>query len=178
MNAPLGSGIVTTALDQGLPCDADLVEAVTTIMVTLNQGASRAMLEVGVHAATDVTGFGLLGHLHDLALGSGVSAVVEVDQVPILPGVLQLAEAGAVSNGTRNNLRFLQEHVSWGLDISHSQRIALSDAQTSGGLLIAVPPDRAGALAAKLTAYGCLSCQIIGPLEADNHGTIFIRNGM
>lgn len=174
LTKPLGSGIVTTALDQGLRCDDELVEAVTALMVSLNQGASRAMLEVGVHGATDITGFGLLGHLHELALASGVRAVVEVDRVPVLQGVLQLAEKGAVSNGTRNNLRFLQDHVTWAEGISPARRIILADAQTSGGLLIAVPPDRAGALTTALKQYGCLSVEAIGHLEPNSPGTIHV----
>lgn len=177
LTKPLGSGVITTALDKGLHCDDDLVETVIALMAALNQGAAQAMLAVGVHGATDVTGFGLLGHLHEMALASGVSAVVEADRVPMLRGVLQLAE-GAVSNGTRNNVRFLQDHVTWSADVSQAHRIILSDAQTSGGLLIAVSPDRAEALAVALAAQGCLSCHAIGHLEAHTPGAIHVRSNL
>lgn len=171
LTKPLGSGVVTTALDQGHRDDA-LLQQVIGLMATLNQGAAQAMLRVGAHAATDVTGFGLLGHLHELALASGLGAVLEAGQVPVLEGVAKLAAEGALSTGTRNNLRFLQDHVTWSSGVSEAERVILADAQTSGGLLIAVAPDRAEALQAALQAQGCLSCRPIGRLAAGAPGTI------
>ena len=110
-------------------------------MTTLNAEAARAMVEVGVHAATDVTGFGLLGHLHNMLRASGVSAAIEAERVPLLPGARELAERGAIAGGTRRNLESLKDAVTFAPEVSEVERLLLCDAQTSGGLLIAVPPE-------------------------------------
>lgn len=132
LTKPLGTGILTTALDRRLIGAEDLREAVT-IMRRLNRAAAEAMAEVGVHACTDVTGFGLLGHLHEMAEASGVSARVLLDRVPVLSGVWELARREAVPGGSRNNQRYLTAYVTWGEGIKPEEQIVLCDAQTSGG---------------------------------------------
>ena len=135
LSKPLGVGIVATAAKQ----DRDPREAIRDairLMTTLNAGARDAMCEVGVHAATDVTGFGLLGHLHEMLLASGVAARVDAGAVPFIPGSVPLAREGVAAGGTRRNLEFVDPHVDWG-GLDEPERLLLADAQTSGGLLIA-----------------------------------------
>jgi selenide,water dikinase len=150
LTKPLGLGIVTTAVKRGEATPEQLGLAVET-MTTLNRDAAEAMLEVGVSAATDVTGFGLLGHLQIALAQSGVSATVDAGAVPLLPGTLDLAERGVVPAGTGSNHLFVSPHVAWG-ELPKAEQLVLADAQTSGGLLIAVPPDRAEALAEALAS--------------------------
>jgi selenide,water dikinase len=140
---PLGAGAVTTALKRGL--DAPLAEAVA-VMTTLNREASAACSSVGVHALTDVTGFGLLGHLHELALASGVAARVDAAAVPAIDGVLSLlarADGAAIAGGTRRNREHASSFASFADDLPEARRWLVCDAMTSGGLLAAVPAARA-----------------------------------
>ena len=134
----LGTGVITTAIKHAVAPEPAQVAAVAS-MLRLNREAGAAMLEVDTHAATDITGFGLLGHLHYLALASGVAARIDADAVPMLPDAASLAEAGEVPSGTRSNERFLISRVDFGPGVAPAQRILLCDAQTSGGLLLAVP---------------------------------------
>lgn len=174
LTKPLGSGVITTALDQGLAAP-ELEERILLFMTALNSGASEAMVRVGATACTDVTGFGLLGHLHELAKASGVAAQVKASWVPVISEALGLALRGAISNGTRNNIRFLAEHVSWDSDVTEEQRVILCDAQTSGGLLIAVPAGRREEMAQALEHAGCLAYVEIGQLVKGTPGKIRIR---
>ncbi len=174
LTKPLGSGTITTALDQGI-CDSDLEAQISQIMAALNRGASEAMVRIGAAACTDVTGFGLLGHLHELARASGVAARVKASQVPFLDEALKLIGRGAVSQGTRNNLAYLSEHVKWAPEISEAQRLLLCDAQTSGGLLIAVPSEKGEELAQALKASNCLAYEEIGCLVDGDPGTLVVE---
>src|SRR5204862_7237376 len=112
LTKPIGTGVLTTGLKRDLLSEAQLAPAVAA-MTTLNAGAARAMLAVGVHAATDVTGFGLLGHLHSLLLASGVAAELTSAAVPLLPGAADLAARGAVPGGTQRNRDALAADVSF-----------------------------------------------------------------
>jgi selenide,water dikinase len=133
-------------------------------MEALNRAASEAMCESGVNAATDITGFGLLGHLTEMAAGSGCAAEIAASSVPALPGALELAEEAA-PGGTRSNLdRALDRGVRFDAAISESSRLLLCDAQTSGGLLIAVASDRCDALLQRLSANGVTDARRIGRL--------------
>ena len=106
--------------------------------------ASQAARAADAHAMTDVTGFGLLGHLHELALGSGLAAVVEADAVPVIPGALDLlADDRAIAGGSRNNRRYAEEFASFDAGVDEARRRLVTDAMTSGGLLVAVDPARA-----------------------------------
>jgi selenide, water dikinase len=135
LTKPLGSGIVATAIKQQKATEEQVVEAVA-LMTELNEAASEAMVEARVDAATDVTGFGLLGHLHTMLESSGAAATVDPSDLDLLPGVLDLATAGVVPGGTIRNHDFLGQYVDWG-DLSRPEQLVLADAQTSGGLLIA-----------------------------------------
>ncbi len=174
LTKPLGIGVVTTALKRGRAPDA-VVAAATDSMLRPNAEAAAAALEAGATGATDVTGFGLLGHLHELAEASGVDAVVEVAAVPILDGVGNLAVAGLVPGGTERNLAWVRER----LDVAGPVRpddvtvTLLADAQTSGGLLFGADPDAASRAVDRLRASGH-DAAVVGRVEPGN-GRIRLR---
>jgi len=176
LTKPIGTGVLTTALKRDLLTAADLTAAVAS-MTTLNAGAARAMLAVGVDAATDVTGFGLLGHLHNMLAASGVSADVDAAAVPLLPGAAELAspEMGAVPGGTGRNRDAVAPHVTFAPGVDEPTRVLLCDAQTSGGLLLAVPAERADALVAALKKEGTPAAARIGRVTAGPAGSIHVR---
>jgi|SRR6185437_3619362 len=146
LTKPLGVGAITTAAKRGEGGGEMLASAVAT-MRELNAEARDAALAAGARAATDVTGFGLLGHLHSMALHSGVAAEVWAAEVPGLPGACELLGSGAgLSGGTRRNLEYALGWTRFGEDVSEVQRLLAADATTSGGLLVAVSPERAGQL--------------------------------
>ncbi len=146
---PLGIGIITTGIDYR-KVHKDQAAKITDIMLTLNRRASEIMLEIGVNACTDVTGFGLLGHLREIAVASGVGARVNAAAVPVLPETEKLVRAGAVPEGTHNNYRYLRDTVQWDQVLSSEMRLILCDAQTSGGLLMVVSRENADRLLAAL----------------------------
>jgi selenide,water dikinase len=139
LTKPLCSGLVATAIKRGL-APPELEREAVRVMSELNRDAAAAMVAAGASAATDVTGFGLLGHLANLRVG----AEIELDRVPVLPGVRELAAAGLFPSGTRRNYEGLEAEVDWG-GLPEVERLLLCDAQTSGGLLVALPPERAEA---------------------------------
>jgi selenide,water dikinase len=144
LTKPLGVGALTTARKRGAVGEAELAVAVET-MVALNATAGRQAVAAGAHAATDVTGFGLLGHLHGLARESGVAAELRAADVPALAGALEvLGDGSGVSGGGRRNLEYAETFSAFGPDVEESRRRLVSDPATSGGLLIALAPERAG----------------------------------
>jgi selenide,water dikinase len=149
----LGLGIITTAAKRDRAAD-ELLDRAVSVMRHPNRVAAAVMLEVGVDAATDVTGFGLLGHLGEMALGSGLAAEVDARAVPVLDGVRDLATAGVVPGGTTRNLAAVSDNTIFPDDMAEAERLVLADAQTSGGLLIAVAPGRADELERRLLAAG------------------------
>jgi selenide, water dikinase len=171
LTKPLGLGIITTAIKRERATADQLAEAVTT-MTELNRSASEAMVEAGASAATDVTGFGLLGHLHLALRASGVAGRIDAGRVQVIPGTLDLAAGGLVPSGTRANHAFVSPHVDWG-SLSQHEQMVLADAQTSGGLLIAVPSDRADALGRELQARGVQAAEI-GSAEQGPPGRITV----
>ncbi len=173
LTKPLGTGILTTALKRDLLGEADLAPAVA-VMTTLNAGAARAMLAIGVRAATDVTGFGLLGHLQSLLRASRAAAQLDLAAVPFLPRVRELAERGAIPGGTRRNLESLGGAVTYDAAVDEVTKLMLADAQTSGGLLIALPDGKAPALVAALQKEGTPAAAVIGRVAAGQAGTITV----
>lgn len=139
LTKPIGTGVVATALKRGTP-RPEAVRAAVDAMTTLNAAASEAALAAGVRAVTDVTGFGLLGHLHRMLRASGVAAEVFADRVPILPDAPELVAEGHVSGGTRANLFYMADSVGIDPGVDTVVSTLLHDAQTSGGLLICAPP--------------------------------------
>jgi selenide, water dikinase len=170
LTKPLGTGVIATAIKRGDAAD-DVVVAATAAMTTLNRAAAEAMLAAGASACTDVTGYGLLGHLRSLCRASGLAATVDAGAVPLLPGALQLAAGGAVPGGTRRNFQELHDDVTWHAAVPEPLRILLCDAQTSGGLLIALPRDRLPELRRRL-ALSDTPCATIGTLRPGPPGTI------
>lgn len=160
LTKPLGTGIVTTAIKRGAAPEA-VVAAAVEVMIALNRAAGEVLAESGaVHALTDVTGFGLLGHGWEMAEGSGVRLRLRLDHIPLLEGVRELAAAGFVPGGTRANLAWVQEHVRFGPAVVEPLPTILADAQTNGGLLAAVDPARAEELVARLRAVGAQAVMI------------------
>jgi cysteine desulfurase NifS/selenium donor protein len=166
LTKPLGTGILSTALKQGLlePERADLL---MKTMAALNRGAAEAMLAVGADACTDVTGFGLLGHLLEMMKGSSMSAVIKAGRVPFLSGAAELAASGIAPGGSVNNLDFTGPYVKYSEKISDLKRLLLNDAQTSGGLLIAVPEGRSEALISALKDRRVSEISIIGEVVSE-----------
>jgi selenide,water dikinase len=165
LTKPIGTGIISTAIKRSLASE-DVIRDAVACMATLNRGAAEAMLRTAVSAATDVTGFGLLGHLRNMLRASGVGAHLEADQIPLLPGAAELAEAGCIAGGTRRNLADLENDVDWG-SMTELQRLILCDAQTSGGLLIAVPAERVDMLLAALNEELTPIAAVIGEITSD-----------
>jgi selenide,water dikinase len=144
LTKPLGGGLITTAAKRGLTT-AEVVAAAVETMTELNRDASRAALEAGATAMTDVTGFGLLGHLHELCEASGVSAEVQASTVPAIEGALELADDERChAGGSRRNAEHAAGFTRFTDDVPAPLRFFLADAMTSGGLLVAVPPERSG----------------------------------
>ncbi|MFL5871702.1 MAG: selenide, water dikinase SelD [Solirubrobacterales bacterium] len=144
LTKPVGVGLVTTAAQRGL-ADRAMLAAAIAAMTELNADASRAALAAGARAMTDVTGFGLLGHLHELCRSSGCAAELAADRVPLIDGALELAgEPSARAGGSRRNASHSNGFTEWQGDVDERLRFALADANTSGGLLIAVPRESAG----------------------------------
>lgn len=173
LTKPIGLGIISTALKRDEAPPALMAEAVR-LMTTLNEGARDAALEVGVNAATDVTGFGLLGHLREMLVASGLSARIDPSRVPVIDGVPALLAAGMVAGGTKRNHAFVDPDVDWG-GLPSDEQLLLADAQTSGGLLLAVDPAKAGDLVAALQRRNTPTAAVIGHTVEGTPGRIGIR---
>ena len=175
LTKPIGTGVLSTALKRDLATAADLAPAVKS-MTTLNAGGARAMRALGerVHAATDVTGFGLLGHLHNMMNASGTAAELDAATVPLLPRAMELAERGTIPGGTKRNREALNAHVKFGAEVPEPLRVLLFDAQTSGGLLISVEAGQADALVNALEREGTPAAVRIGRVARGTPGSITV----
>lgn len=174
LTKPLGTGILTTALKRGLVDEPEIRDAVRS-MTTLNAGAAWVALAHGVRSATDVTGFGLLGHLGNMLTASGVGARIAVDRLPVFAGVLELASRAVVPGGTTRNLE-AATFVRFDEDVGDAERLLVADAQTSGGLLLAVPADAAPGLLAALRAEATPAAAEIGEITADANVLRVVRS--
>ena len=137
LTKPLGTGVIATAIKKGVASNESISAAIKT-MSTLNKGAADALHGLNVHAVTDVTGFGLLGHLKEMCQGSGVSAEINFSDLEFLPHVRDLAESGIMAGGTRRNLDYVKKYVEFDSALSELDQLLAADAQTSGGLLISI----------------------------------------
>jgi selenide,water dikinase len=155
-------------LKRGAASDEHVASAID-VMTSLNAGAADAAQEIGVHAATDITGFGLLGHLREMCVASGVAAVIDAATVPVIPGVRDLIARGMVAGGTARNHAFVAPEVDFG-DHPEAEQLLLADAQTSGGLLLAVPPSRTEALVTALRRNATLAAAAIGHVTGASTG--------
>lgn len=161
LTKPLGIGIITTALRADL-ASARAVEQANRTMSELNRSAAEAMITVGVNAATDITGFGLLGHAWEMADASNVDLVIEANQVPIIPEAFDLARQGLFPEGSVKNYQFMKTRAEFASAVSEELQMLLCDAQTSGGLLIAVSAQKAGELLARLHQAGVSQAVTVG----------------
>ena len=161
LTKPLGMGTISTAIKRGALGPDATREAVEN-MATLNRDASEAMMELGARGATDITGFGLLGHGHELAESSGVTLRIEASRVPIFPGALALARRGFLSGGVRTNREYAGEHADIAAGIDRVLADLLFDSETSGGLLIALEPGAAEELVRRLHGRGHRHAAVIG----------------
>ena len=171
LTKPIGTGVITTALKAGAASE-DAVAAAVRGMTTLNRTAAEAASIAGVRAGTDVTGFGLLGHLSRLAAASGLSAEIRAGFVPLLPHARDLLAAGHLPGGSRRNLDDLRALLDVDADVADADLTLLADAQTSGGLLLAVAPDRLGELQTRLAAAGAVTTADIGSLTNGQPGRV------
>jgi len=177
LTKPIGTGIASQAIKKQQIRPAELDEVVNA-MQTLNRGAKEAALAAGAHAATDVTGFGLLGHLHNLAVAASISLCIDADAVPTFTGTEARVSQGFVPGGTRDNLRYVEACTRFDDDVVESQRLILADAQTSGGLVIAVSPRDETRLLDELAGRDVAVRAVIGEARDGSAGTIEVVRGL
>lgn len=173
LTKPLGTGIISTAIKRDLASPELIAEAIR-LMSTLNRAAAAAVAAVGVNAITDVTGFGLLGHLHEMSAGSRVGARVSLQRLPVLAAVWSLARDGIVPGGSRRNLSYAEAFTDFEDAVPAEARLILCDAQTSGGLLIAVPERKCAALLRALSDNGVALVAEIGEIIDDASGRLHV----
>ncbi len=167
LTKPLGTGIIATAIKLGKAAP-DIIFAATASMAQLNRGAAEVAREHGVQGLTDVTGFGLLGHLGEMCRASGVGADLWFDRLPFLPGAGDLARQGVAPGGTRRNLEYVEPWTSFAERLEPWQRLLCADAQTSGGLLLCVPPERVEAVVRALEIRSTPAASVIGRVRSRN----------
>ncbi len=173
LTKPLGTGILSTAIKRGM-VDDQLRDRVTQQMAQLNKTAAEVMQKYKVNACTDVTGFGLIGHLKEMTSSSECDAMIEYQKIPFLPEVKNLATAGVIPGGSYNNLDFVSNFVDFGT-LPRTDQLLLCDAQTSGGLLIALPAKEAQNLVNDLHEAGINEAHIIGEMTSKGEGMIQIK---
>lgn len=173
LTKPIGVGILTTSIKKGLLTPEEIAR-VTKVMTTLNKTAAETMQSYDVHACTDVTGFGLIGHALEMAKGSGVGIEIQSEQVPLLPRVRELAEKGSIPGGTKNNFTYVQNDVQFPESMGQTNRWILCDAVTSGGLLISVAGEQGDELLRELKEAG-VDASRIGSVTEQHPGRIIVN---
>jgi len=171
LTKPLGTGLISTAIKGGAASEA-AIKRVTGSMASLNKAASEAMQEVGAHACKDITGFGLLGHACEMIEKTDVGLIIDSAAVPYFPEAKEYADMGMIPGGLHRNREYRQALVSIGAKVPQFIQDIMYDPQTSGGLLIAVPGDKAARLMEKLHAQGVSAAAIIGEVVGENKGRI------
>ena len=174
LTKPIGTGVVNTAIKAEMAPENSIQEAIK-VMTTLNRSASEAMVKVGVNACTDVTGFGLLGHLHEVTHASGVGAKIYLSSIPVITGVWDLLSDWIVPEGTHANVKYVQEWVEYEADLPEDAEFLLLDPQTSGGLLISVPKGKTEKLLTALDDAGVENFAFIGEIIEDTDSRIRVR---
>ena len=174
LTKPLGTGVIATAIKKD-SAPAQTVSAATASMAALNRDAAEVALEQGLRAVTDVTGFGLLGHLGEMGRASGVSMELWFDGLPLLPGAAELTEQGIVPGGTKRNLEYAEQWTLFDPGLTPWQRLLVADAQTSGGLVLAVPEARLEATLGSLSARGTQAAAVVGRTLPRGHALITVR---
>ncbi len=174
LTKPLGTGVLATALKGGL-LDPEAERLLGETMSTLNAAAARAMRQIGVDACTDITGFGLLGHLREMALNSGVDLEIDITAVPYLPQARKLAGQGVIPAGAYNNREYVAPYVKWTGAVSPAEQDLCFDPQTSGGLMMAVPEAKKELLLAALRQEGVRRYGVVGRVTGKGDGGIAVR---
>jgi len=171
LTKPLGTGIISTAVKSGLAGE-DVAAEASKWMKQLNQKAALAFSKFQVNACTDITGFGLAGHLSEMTRGSQVDAEINFSTLPFMSQVKELALAGAIPGGTRNNLQFYKEWINWKALLSETEKLMFCDAQTSGGLLLSVPENFKDQVLNELAEQGVECAVVIGHIKGSGQGII------
>jgi selenide,water dikinase len=166
LTKPLGTGIVNTAIKGGL-ASPEIIDGVTALMAALNRAAAQVINDFTVHACTDITGFGLLGHTAEMVVGSGMGVHLRTDRIPVLPEAIEYARMGLVPAGAYKNKEFRECMVRFDPAVDPVMQDILFDPQTSGGLLISVPSASAEALVGRLQNKGMPTAQVIGEVIPD-----------
>jgi selenide,water dikinase len=174
LTKPIGTGILSTALKENL-LDVEIMIELKETMIELNKNAAEAMKEIGINSCTDITGFGLLGHLLEMMISSDKTAVIEASKVPLLNGVLDLAASGIIPGGTKNNFEHTLKHVRYSEALSEIRRLILNDAQTSGGLLISVSENKQKLLLKTLREKGVTKAETIGRVILSEKMSIIVE---
>ena len=173
LTKPIGTGIIATALKRGL-ANEELANKAKSVMRQLNKAAAEVMDNFNVNACTDVTGFGLLGHLMEMSKGSKMDVQIDFNAIPFIYGVEQLAVNGVIPGGTLNNREYVSDWVNWDDIKTDHQQLMLCDAQTSGGLLIAIKEDQSKPLLQALIGAGLTESKMIGKVKGKGVGKIFL----
>jgi selenide,water dikinase len=173
LTKPIGLGIITTAAKNGEDRLGAIAEAIS-LMATLNRVAAEVLDRFVVHALTDITGFGLLGHLRNITAASAVTAHIWADAVPVIPAARTYVESGIAPGGTHANWRFLADWVTYAADVSKETQLLLCDAQTSGGLLASVPASMVDEIVKALRDAGAPTAAVIGQIESGDRGRIMV----
>ncbi len=171
----LGIGLITTAIKKE-QVEKRWIEEAVRAMTFLNRFAAEAMLDVGIDACTDVTGYGLLGHLYELVHASTTGAKIYSSKVPVIDFAWELAREKIIPGGTLANLKFIDDKVDWDKEITEEAKLILSDAQTSGGLLIAVPKEKEQKLMDALISKGVPNPVVIGEITEDERCRIQVKS--
>lgn len=171
LTKPLGIGIITTGIKRGFVSVEDEQEAIR-VMAELNKSASEAAIEANVNSLTDITGFGLLGHLHEMMKGSGVQAQLQAQNVPVLEAAWDCLKKKAIPGGSLANREYLADKVVFDSDVPEESQLVLCDAQTSGGLLISVPAEHLEVLLESLRTRKTIASAVIGRVESGEPGLI------
>ncbi len=174
LTKPIGTGVVTTALKND-PAVDDCLDVAVESMLRLNRDAAEAMVSAGANAATDVTGFGIVGHLMTMMRASGTTGHLIRSAIPVLPGVERLLQDGVAPGGTHRNIESCTDFVSWGIEITETDKLLLCDPQTSGGLLVSISGDSADHLTDDLHRRG-ITASVVGEVTAFDGKAVKVTN--
>jgi selenide,water dikinase len=171
LTKPLGTGIIATGVKRGVVAE-ELEEEAILIMSTLNRSAAKVMSRFPVNACTDVTGFGFLGHLKEMAIASGKTISIDANKIPVISGVKELVAQNIIPGGTLNNIDFVKDVVEWGTAVSKVMKTILCDAQTSGGLLISLPAEFKEQILSELIKENKANAWCVGEVVGNSSGKV------
>ena len=175
LTKPLGTGIISTAIKKG-KADKSLINDAVQVMVTLNKSAAEIMDGLEVHAATDITGYGLLGHLSEMCKGSNVSAEIHSSEIPLIYGTKELAEKGFIPGGSKRNFKTSENYTKFSESMSEIEKFILADAQTSGGLLVSLSENQANEFLNRFRDETGMEASIIGKIFEKGKDTITVHS--